>query len=234
MDLSIRLKKLAELADQSVIADIGCDHALVCIEIVSKHRAKKAYACDLRSDPLKQARINIEKAGLSDQIFIRQQNGLEGLPEDVEEILIAGMGGKLMMEILSSHPPKEAVNTLLLSPHKDAPALRRWLSENGWKIIEEHIVEDGHFYPIIKAVRVRKDEKMVLSEKEQEFGVKVIPDEDYIRYLNWSLQKTDQILDHLPLEKRSVFEKRKDQIKSLQNETVLKAKESKKPENPVS
>lgn len=216
MDLSIRLKKLAELADQSVIADIGCDHALVCIEIISRHRAAKAYACDLRSDPLKQAKINIQKAGLDDQIIVCQQNGLDGLAQDVEEVLIAGMGGKLMIEILESHPPHDQVNTLLLSPHKDAPALRGWLVTHGWKILEEHMVEDGHFYPIIKAIP-NNGMNQPLSELEKEFGKNVIADQDYLSYLDWSMRKTEQILERLPKEKREEFEKRKEQIEALQN-----------------
>lgn len=151
MDISKRLKTIASFADKPVIADIGCDHALVCIEAVLNGKVKKAYACDLRKGPLEQAKANIAAQGLDGQIEVRLQDGIKGLPDDTCQIIISGMGGKLIEQILSESPLPQAAESFLLSAHKDVEDLRRFLLEKGWPIEQEHTVFDQRFYTIIQA-----------------------------------------------------------------------------------
>lgn len=203
MDTSLRLSKIVTLIDQGVIADIGCDHALVCLGAIEQKKAQKAYACDLRLGPLRQALSNIEAHGLQEQIVIRLQDGIQNLPEDVEEIIICGMGGKLIIDILSWPIPSK-VNTLLLSPHKDAKALRLFLINQGWTIVEEWMIKDGHFYPIIKARRKSSDQEKNQDLDDEEsllLGFHVKADDDYLAFLSnqqMTLQKRIQnlSLDH--------------------------------------
>lgn len=211
MDASLRLSKIITLIDQSVIADIGCDHALVCLGAIEQKKATKAYACDLRPGPLKQALSNIEAHGLKEKIFVRLQNGIQNLPLDVEEIIICGMGGKLIIDILSWPIPSQ-VNTLLLSPHKDVKALRLFLINQGWHILQEWMVKDGHFYPILKAIRKNQDQEEnqdLYDEESLLLGFRVEADDDYLAFLSnqqVTLQRLIQSLakDHLA---RKKFEK---------------------------
>lgn len=203
MDISKRLKKIASLADESVIADIGCDHALVCIEALNHHHVQKAYACDLRPGPLEQAKINIAAQGLSDRIFTRLESGIHDLPTDTLQILICGMGGRLIEQILSDDPIGANVHSLLLSPHKDAAHLRQFLIEQGWRIEKEWMVEEGHFYPILKVVRQRADDVLSQEEllKDQEsllLGFHPQADEDYLRYLDWQIKLWTSIAAKIP------------------------------------
>ena len=203
MDISKRLKKIASLADESVIADIGCDHALVCIEALNQHHVQKAYACDLHPGPLEQAKINIAAQGLSDRIFTRLESGIHNLPEDTRQILICGMGGRLIEQILTDDPISTNVQSMLLSPHKDAAHLRQFLIEQGWRIEKEWMVEDGHFYPILKVVRQTPEDSVIREEllKDQEsllLGFHPEADEDYFRYLDWQTELWTNIAAKIP------------------------------------
>lgn len=220
MELSKRLKTIVSLIDQSVIADIGCDHALVCIEAIETKKAAKAYACDLREGPIAQAKANVAAKNLSSKIDVRLQNGIENLPDDTKEILIAGMGGKLVIEILDSHPLPKNTKSLLLSSHKDTESLRRYLIERGWQIESERVVEDGHFYPILK-VRIPDEQKpeqqdkkamdltiqkQLADEESLLFGFSYTADEDYLHYLRWQISQWEKILPALPQDRKAMLD----------------------------
>ena len=193
METSLRLEKIISLIDQGVIADIGCDHALVCLGAILQKKAHKAYACDLRKGPLHQAALNVQAHGLQDQIVLRLQDGIQDLPSDVQEVIIAGMGGKLMIDILSIGIPNH-VNTLLLAPHKDLKALRTFLIEQGFGL-EEWMVHEQHFYPILKATR-QKDfqETRLFDEESLGLGYNVHIDQDYLDFLTNRKQALEKLL----------------------------------------
>lgn len=186
--LSRRLAFLASLLDEEIIADIGCDHGLVCIQAVLSGRVKKAYACDLREKPLAQANKNIQSYHLQDQIETCLQNGIEELDPNVKQILIAGMGGRQIEEILERNELPECIQSLLLSPHKDADHLRLWLTSHGFWIEREWMIRDGHYYPVIKVLPQRDDGLMQwLDDDEIILGVNPCMNEDYRRYLKWQI-----------------------------------------------
>lgn len=135
-----------------VVADIGTDHAYLPIELVSRGACPSAIACDLRSGPIACARENIESAGLGNQIRTVLADGLSGLDRDsAEDIVIAGMGGHLIVSILQAAPwIRDPAKHLVLQPMSDAPALRQWLCENGFVILRERAVQSGrHLYCVM-------------------------------------------------------------------------------------
>lgn len=203
--ISLRLQTIASLADADVIADIGCDHAYACCLAVKQGRAKKAYACDLRPGPLDNAARTIAEYGLQEQVFCRLQNGVEGLPEDVQQLIIAGIGGTLIAEILEKLDENSQVSTLLLSPHKDAPTLRHWLAEHGYAIEWEKWLKEGHYYPILK---VRRHASMQLSEEEALYGKNPVCDLPYRQMLQASQAKWSRIAESAPKALAPEFEHR--------------------------
>lgn len=205
MALSRRLAKIASLVNTDVLADIGCDHGYICIDAVTNHRANKAYACDVNEGPLESARAAVKENGLEDKIFCRLQNGVQSLPDDTTQILIAGMGGKLICEILDGLSGKLREASLILSPHKDAADVRKWLINHGYDIIREHIVKDDHFYPIIEAI---PGLGAALDEQELLLGRKPVKDDDYMAFLENQKQKTEKILTQVPEGKREALEKK--------------------------
>lgn len=196
--ISNRLYKLASLLDQPVIADIGCDHGLVCIQALRLGKVMKAYACDLREGPLEQAKANILRNGLEDRIETRLRNGIENLEDDVNQVLIAGMGGRIIEEILASNPLPESVSSLILSPHKDVSDLRQWLVDHQFVIESERMIHDGHYYPVLFVHPAMDGESQSLSETELLLGVNTLVDEDFASYLVWQRDVWKKIEEKMP------------------------------------
>ncbi len=109
---------------------------------------------DVNSDPLRKAMDNAKAYHVGDRIEGRLSNGLDKLGEgEVDCVIIAGMGGKLVERILEDAEGKlTSYNRLVLSPHKDIPTVRRKIESLGLVIVNEDMVyDDGHYYTIIIA-----------------------------------------------------------------------------------
>lgn len=141
------------------LADVGCDHAFISIKALKNYGVKKAYALDINDGPLENARMNVKSNGLEDNIEIIKSDGLTNLNDVVECIIIAGMGGVLISKIINDS--LEKVNhskRLILSPNNEEAILREYLSNNGFKISDEHIIQDaGHYYEIIEAIPLENE-----------------------------------------------------------------------------
>lgn len=165
MQLSKRLKSVADFVTEgNRVADIGCDHAYTSIYLMENQIASHVIAMDINKGPLERAKKNIKLAGLESYIETRLSNGADKLePEEVDTILIAGMGGNLMVNILSNRKPViDEVSELILQPQSEIFLVRKYLEEIGFDIIEESmLIDEGKYYVIIKAVN--KSGKMVKS-----------------------------------------------------------------------
>ena len=133
--------------------DVGTDHGYLPVALVQAGKAAHFIASDLRPGPLQSARANIRENGLADQIEARLADGLDGLPlAGVTDIVIAGMGGQLIAEILARRASELAGVNLLLQPMTQAAFLRRWLCANGFAIRRERCaVAAGKAYAVIQA-----------------------------------------------------------------------------------
>lgn len=102
MKLSKRLETIASfIPEGSKVADIGTDHGYIPIHLVQEGKATHAIAMDVRTGPLCRAQSHIAEAGLSDMIEVRLSDGLLKLEKDEADcVVIAGMGGELMIHIL--------------------------------------------------------------------------------------------------------------------------------------
>ena len=135
------------------IADIGTDHAYLPIYLVGEGLVNSAIAADINLGPILSARANIEAAGFADRIEAVQTDGLHGLEtKDLDDIMIFGMGGELIIKILQEAPwvKNEAIG-LILQPMSRASLLRKWLGENGFSILGETLTDDKKFYQTIYA-----------------------------------------------------------------------------------
>ena len=157
--LSERLKRIIEFAGKcAVVADIGTDHALVPVYMIECGHCSRAYACDIRDMPLKRAEQYVVLHGLSDRISVFISDGLENVPQDADTVIIAGMGGELIKDIIDRD--KAHVNSVfILQPMTSADKLRKYLYENGFEILDEEIVaehSDKKLYSIMKVIREEK------------------------------------------------------------------------------
>ncbi len=123
----------------SRIADIGTDHAYLPTYLVQSGKTALAYACDVNEKPLLSAKETIQKYGVQQNVSLRLCNGLEAIEKaEVDDIVIAGMGGELIIEILSACSYIKSENLrLILQPMSKAHLLRRFLCENGFEILDE-------------------------------------------------------------------------------------------------
>lgn len=162
INISERLKCVAGLVNKGArVADIGTDHAYLPIYLVQNEISNKVYACDVRKEPLRRAKLHIDEYGLSDKITTQLCDGLKGINKgDVDTVTICGMGGKLMKNILKAGIDKLGDNTqLVLSAQSELRDFRKYLLETGIDIKSEHmLLEDGKYYFIFDCVYNTQDE----------------------------------------------------------------------------
>ena len=155
LELTPRLQILADWVPQGArLADIGTDHGYLPVWLSVRGRIASAIASDLRKGPLEHAKETGRIYG-AEHIDYRLGNGLAGIqPEETDVIVIAGMGGENIASILEAAPwTAEGNHTLLLAPHTKAEELRRFLMDNGYKILREKLVYDrGTIYPVMEVM----------------------------------------------------------------------------------
>lgn len=160
MQLGARLRAVADFVPKgSRVADVGTDHGYLALALIQEEIAAYVIASDKNEGPLAAASRSIREAGLTERIALRLSDGLAKIAQgEVDTACLAGMGGTLMVEILSAAPAVlEGLQTLVLQPQGGAPELRHWLYQNDWHIADETLVlEDGRIYEIIQAKRGKK------------------------------------------------------------------------------
>ncbi|WP_085833634.1 class I SAM-dependent methyltransferase [Clostridium merdae] len=133
------------------LVDIGTDHAYLPVWLEKQGLIRSAVAADIRSGPLANAEENLRRYE-TEHITVRMSNGLEAiLPEEAEDIVIAGMGGELIAQILAQVPwVRQEERRLILQPMTCAPELREYLRNNGFVVLQEEAVESrSHVYSVM-------------------------------------------------------------------------------------
>lgn len=135
------------------VADIGTDHAYLPIDLIRRGLVQRAVACDINEGPILRARAHIREAGLEGRINTLQTNGLYGVERFApDDILIFGMGGELIVQILADAPwIKDPSVGLILQPMTKPQALRRWLLDSGFSILGESLTFEDQYYQTIYA-----------------------------------------------------------------------------------
>ncbi len=193
MKISKRLKCIHDMLDDAcILADIGCDHAQLCCYAIHTKKAKKAYACDVKEGPLKQAIASIKSFGMEEHVIPVLQDGLDNLKGDVTHIVIAGMGFETIKKIFEDNFSKLKDKIIVVQCNKDVQKFRAYLEEKACNILEERVcLEEDHFYQMIK-LRVEKSESLTFAQIH--FGKNVVRDDAYYAYVRYSLYKLEQML----------------------------------------
>lgn len=152
--LSNRLLAVASfVTNGNVLADVGTDHGYIPIYLLQEKRIPRAIAMDINAGPLQRAKEHIGTYGLKDYIETRLSDGVAALtPGEVDTVLVAGMGGGLVLHILEEG--KEVcmqAKELVLQPQSELERVRAYLWSNGYVILQENMVlEDEKFYPMMR------------------------------------------------------------------------------------
>ncbi len=198
MQLSKRLQAVAGMVTPgNRVADIGCDHAYTSIYLLTNRISPYVVAMDVNQGPLDRAKENVEKYGVEDKISIRKSDGLKMInPGEVDTILIAGMGGRLMLQILTSRMNiVSAAKELVLQPQSETYLVRKALKELGYVIIKENMLkEDGKYYIIMKLKPISDN----LKDKEYQL---LKPEHIYFGRLLLE-ERNPVLLEHLQTERQ--------------------------------
>lgn len=154
--LTERLKCLADQIEQNeTMADIGTDHGFLPIYLWENEISPKVIMADISAGSLEKARCNCEELYPGVDFDLRLGNGIQILENgEVDAVVIAGMGGKLMAQILEEDMEKtRSIRKLIMQPRNGQGKLRYWLIKNGFSIVKESLVREGKYIcEIITAV----------------------------------------------------------------------------------
>ena len=169
------------------VADIGCDHGYLGIYLLKNGIASSVIASDVREGPLQSAIRNAHKYGVGDNMHFYLSDGVSNIPRDFDTLVCAGMGGDTMVHILESAPwLKSEQYRMILQCQSKTPLLRRYLSENGWRIYEESVLRDGKFLYTVMEVGYRPETPR-LTVGEWYFPPALLenPSKDVPAYYQW-------------------------------------------------
>lgn len=193
--ISSRLQAIASLIPlNKVVFDVGSDHALLPCYLIKNHITNKVYAGDNKEGPLKSAKENIDYYKYNDQIKTVLSDGLDKASDDVEVVVIAGMGYHTAINILN----KADINKyqlIITQVNKNADLLREFISNNNYTIVSEKLVYEDFYYEIVAFNTNYHDG---YSKEEILFGPKLIEEnsELFKEYLNY---KKDNLINILNL-----------------------------------
>lgn len=209
MLLSDRMKAVADLVlPCACMADIGCDHGYVAIELIRSNTCQRVIAMDINQGPLERAKGNIRNYGMQDAIETRLSDGAAALaPKEADGILCAGMGGRLVISILEqSRALVCGMKQLILQPQSELDEVRMYLRKTGYHIdAEDMIFEDGKYYPMMRVLPmsdgIKKDVQM--PEKflriQDTYGPDLLKKAHPVlkKYLLWQKENMENILGNL-------------------------------------
>ncbi len=197
--LDNRLTVCAELVSgNGVVCDVGTDHAYLAAELIISGKCSKVIASDINEGPLESARKTVEKYGIADKVELILSDGLDNVPlEGVSDIVIAGMGGETIADILEN----PAIDTdsdirLILQPMSKPEILRKKLYEYQFEIVTERAVEDGDKMYVVMVAKP-SNEWQQLTETEALFGFFDDTDETAVKYRKREAERLAKISENL-------------------------------------
>ncbi len=180
--ISSRLLQIAMMIERKkVVFDVGSDHALLPSFLVQNGICDKVYAGEIAEGPLNHVKENIEKWGLEGKVIPVFSDGLAKAADDVDIVVIAGMGYHTIRHILDQCDVCR-YQYFLVQANNNVELLRRYLSEHFYTIEDEKVVYDGFYYQII---RFSADLHDPYTEKEIKYGPILLQrrDEVFLAYL---------------------------------------------------
>ena len=199
MNLDNRLKRITDfIPSDSYILDVGCDHALLDIYLALNRNNVKLIASDINENPLKIAKENIKKYNLEDEITLEKADGVSKINDEVDTVVIAGMGTSTINNIINKDLEKlKNVKKIIISSHTSSFELRENMNKKGFKIIDEVVVFDkGKYYEII----VYSNGYEKLSKLDMKYGPIISKRKDEITkaYFNERYLKLIEIYKKIP------------------------------------
>jgi len=218
--LSKRLKEIAKYIENgSVVADIGCDHALLSIFLIEEGIASKAIASDINQGPINNAKRNIARKNYNHLIETRLGAGLQTINVgEASNCIISGMGGSLIRDILKeSYDVFQDFDVVVTQANNSNYQLRQFMVNNGYVIDSESLVEENNIiYEVIKFIKGSR----IYTDLELKYGPINITEnsELFKKHISNILESKEKILSNIPISnegKQSEFGEEISELKSL-------------------
>ena len=203
MKLSDRMQVIADhVAPGEIAADIGTDHGQIPVWLFARGICPKVILSDISEDSLAKAKETAAAYQFGKGLSFRVGDGLSVLqPGEADTVIIAGMGGKLIRQILA----EDLNHTLtfrkfILQPRKGYGPLRKWLLEHGFLFLSEDVVWESHFLPEIITV-LRPGEEIVadLAAEWREQIVGLEEDDIRLRVPPWMVRAGGPVDDYFTM-----------------------------------
>ena len=231
MELSKRLQRVIDLMPpMDTICDVGCDHGYVAITFIQKGTARHVIAMDVNAGPLEQAKKNAAIYGVTDKLDFRLSDGLlKVIPGEADAFLCAGMGGRLMVRIMSEGKDVMAkMKGAVLQPQSELHLVRKHIYEIGWHIVKEDMVfeEDsdtpakGIYYPMMY---IEPGVESIPDDISLTYGPLLIKEKHPVlkKFLEFSLELKEELVSRLQVQASG--EQAQIRIQELQGEiSVIK------------
>ena len=225
LELSPRLQLLADWVPLGArIVDVGTDHAFLPVWLMLNGKVSSAIASDLRSGPLARGTETAKEYGVADSVEMRLCAGLDGIKAtEADVIIIAGMGGENIAQILKAAPwTADGAHMLILQPMSKMELLRQFLSDHGYEIVAEQLIMDrGTVYPVMKV----QAGHMKLTEGQLHAGVKLLHDPLQDRALVERIIRCYAVIAGLKRTGRPEDAKKADEIRELIGEFLVMREE---------
>ena len=231
MELSKRLQRVIDLMPpMDTICDVGCDHGYVAITFIQKGTARHVIAMDVNAGPLEQAKKNAAIYGVTDKLDFRLSDGLlKVIPGEADAFLCAGMGGRLMVRIMSEGKDVMAkMKGAVLQPQSELHLVRKHIYEIGWHIVKEDMIfeEDsdtpakGIYYPMMY---IEPGVESIPDDISLTYGPLLIKEKHPVlkKFLEFSLELKEELVSRLQVQASG--EQAQIRIQELQGEiSVIK------------
>lgn len=208
IDLSKRLFACARYTDGfQCLADIGTDHALLPIHAIKEGYVSKALAIDNKEGPFVIAFSNVKKRNLQDKIIVIKGDGIEKITDETDVVVIAGMGGRLIKDILTKHSTRN-VKRFILQPNNEADKIREALKDINYYIIDELVLKDNRkYYDIIVIEKGLKE----YTPFEIQFGPINLKQKPhfFIERIDKEITKLNKVLPNIPTDHQKISVKAK-------------------------
>lgn len=151
--LDPRLSMIARLVGKcESCADIGCDHGRLGAFLLQTDQCRIVQLTDISAPSLDKSRRLIHGLNLTDRVRFFVGDGLAAIGDAPDVVVIAGMGGATIADILEKGRNRLCGARLVLQPNVAAPQLRQALCRLDYAITDERVVQDGRrCYVILQA-----------------------------------------------------------------------------------
>ena len=154
--LNKRLQSLSAFIEkEDIVLDIGCDHALLEIYLVLNKNIK-IIGSDINNGPIEKAKENLKKYHLERKIELRLGDGLNTMSNDINTVVISGMGGLSIINILKDIKKYPNIKKLIISPNNDFELTRKEISKLGFYLEKEEMILESNKYYLISEYKVGK------------------------------------------------------------------------------